>query len=110
MKQHFENYFASAPVTRPRSVIETDSISFALRLIQQYGCLAFMPLGHAGILDPGQFVDIEIDGLTWSRGIGVFYRDRPHHPPALARVVEVLRAHFAASSNEARGTCYLPTR
>lgn len=99
MKQRFENFFASASVPRPERLIESDSITFALRLMQRENYIAFMPLGHAHVLDAGRFVTLEINGMTWARGVGVFYRKRAHHAPALRRLVELLRAHYVTAAS-----------
>lgn len=94
LKQRFENFFSAATISRPRQVIETDSIAFALRLMQGHDYIAYMPLGHAGILDRERFVTLEIDEITWLRGIGVFWRNRAHQPPALARLTQLLRGYY----------------
>lgn len=95
MKQRFEDFFAASSIPRPPTVVETDSISFALRLLKEQDCFAFIPIGHAGILDRERFVALEIDGITWPRAVGVFSRRSAHPPPALRRVIELLRAHYA---------------
>jgi len=99
LRQRFENFFLARASAHPVAVIETDSLGFALGLMQERRALAFMPLGHAGILDHRRFVTIEIEGITWSRGVGVFYRNRAHQPPALARLIGLLGAYYADAGN-----------
>ena len=55
----------------------------------------------AAILDRERFVSLEIDGMTWARGVGVFQRAGAHRPPALARLVALLHAHYAREADNA---------
>lgn len=94
MKQRLENFLASVGGRRP-DVVESDSITFALNLLQHHDYVAFLPLGHTGVLDAGRFVHLDVAGITWARAVGVFYRRRAHQPAALPRMIDMLRAFYA---------------